>query len=154
RGVDRVLAPAHRQRRRLGRRADARGGEDELERRPLAELARDVELAAVALHDVLDDRKAEAGPARFARAAALDAIETLGQARQVRARDAGPGVAHRDLAAAVVGDAPLDVDAAALGRVADRVADEIAERAAQLGLVAGDLRTDTRRERDRVALGR
>ena len=59
------------------------------------------ELAAVALHHVLDDGQAQPGAAGLARAAAVDAVEALGQARQVLARDAQAGVADRDLAGTV-----------------------------------------------------
>src|SRR5262249_41532936 len=53
-----------------------------------ADRAVDVERAAMAVDDVLDDCKAEAGAAEFARTRGVDAIEPLGQARQVLARDA------------------------------------------------------------------
>ena len=91
-----------------GRRLDAANAhrrKDEPEARALVGLAGDVELAAVTLHHVLDDRQAEAGAARFARAAAVDAIEALGQAREMGSGDAAPAVDDGDLAAAVVGHA-------------------------------------------------
>ena len=102
-------------------------GKHEPEDRALARLAVDVELAAVALHDVLDDRQPEPGAAGLARAAAVDAIEALGQARQVLARDA------RAACRATANSPPpspstrqRDVDPAAVGRVADGVVDEVA----------------------------
>src|SRR4051812_45203825 len=65
-----------RRRRRGGLRLDIGGGRARLDAHPrrredqakggaLADLARDVELATMPLHDVLDDREAEAGAARF-----------------------------------------------------------------------------------------
>ena len=76
----------------------------------------------------------EPGAAGLARAAAVDAIEALGQARQMLARDAEAGVAHRELAARRRRrSCQRDVDAAAVGRVAHGVADEVADRALQLG---------------------
>ena len=66
------------------------------EYRALAELAVDVESAAVVAHDMLNDRKAEAGSAELARARRIDAIEALGQPRQKIARDARPVVANGD----------------------------------------------------------
>ena len=50
---------------------------------------------------VLDDREAEASAAGRARAAAVDAIEALGEPRQVLGRDADAGVGDREAAAAV-----------------------------------------------------
>ena len=50
--------------------------------------------AAVGLDDVLDDRQAEAGAAELARARLVDAVEALGQARQVLGRHADAGVAR------------------------------------------------------------
>ena len=63
---------------------------------PWPELALDVEPAAMAVDDVLDDGEAEPGAAQLARAGGIDAVEALGQARQMLARDAVAVVAHRD----------------------------------------------------------
>src|SRR5258708_9289299 len=60
------------------------------EGRALAELGIDGERAAMAVDDVLDDREPEPGAAERARAAGVDAIESLGQPRQVLARDPLP----------------------------------------------------------------
>src|SRR5215471_2549971 len=48
----------------------------------------DVERAAMAVEDVLHDGEAEAGAAELARPHGLDAVEALGQAWQMLARDA------------------------------------------------------------------
>src|SRR4051794_10757748 len=121
-------------RRRAGRRAHPQGGKDEPEGRALARLAVDVELTAMALHDVLDDRQSQPGAARLARAAAVDAIEALGEPRQVDACNPRTAVDDGDLAAAAVGALPRHGDPSAVRRVADRVADEVPERALQLAL--------------------
>ena len=60
----------------------------------------DVELRLVAQQHVLDDREAEAGAARRARPAAIDAIEALGQPRDVLRRDADAGVGDAERARA------------------------------------------------------
>ena len=49
----------------------------------LAQLAVNVQLRPVALQGVFDDGQAQAGATGFARAAAVDAVEALGQPRQV-----------------------------------------------------------------------
>jgi hypothetical protein len=59
-----------------------------------AEGALDVEKSAVAVEDVLDDREPEPGAAHFARARGIDAIESLGQSRQMLAGDALALVTH------------------------------------------------------------
>src|SRR5579875_2543670 len=66
------------------------------EDRALAELAVDVERAAVMGDDVLDDGKAEAGAAELAGAGRVDPVEPLGEPGQVLARDAVAMVAHGD----------------------------------------------------------
>src|SRR6185437_12151011 len=67
-------------------------GED----RAYAQLALDLERAAVMADNVLDDSKAEAGSAQLARARRIDAVETLGEPRQIVARNAGAGILDRD----------------------------------------------------------
>src|SRR5690606_13880012 len=77
----------------------------------LAELALDRETAAMAVEDVLYDGEAEAGAAQLARTAAIDAIESLGEARDVLGRNA----------LALVGDGHLRRDGRALlARIARR----------------------------------
>src|ERR1039457_7216795 len=68
--------------RRLGRR----GGNPDGDRRAFMHLALDPQHATVQLHDVLDDRQAQAGAAELARAGPIDAIESLGQARDIGGR--------------------------------------------------------------------
>lgn len=68
-----------------------RGGESAA----LARLRGDRQLAAVAQQDVLDDRQAEARALRLARTALVDAVETLGQARDVFGVDADAAVGYR-----------------------------------------------------------
>src|SRR6185295_19824534 len=66
------------------------------ERRALAEPARDLDLAAVRLGDVLDDREAEPGPPLLAGAPLVDPIEALEDARQGLLRDPDAGVLDLD----------------------------------------------------------
>src|SRR3954471_19874802 len=96
-----------------------------------AELARDLELRLMELQHVLDDRKAKAGAAGLARAARRDAVETLGQPRQVLCRNALAGVGYRKTPAECVGF-PAERDAPARWRVAHRVTDKVGERAVQI----------------------
>src|SRR5438477_9369624 len=65
-----------------------------------ARLALDAELAAVGHYQVLDDREPEPGAAELARARLVDAIEPLGDPRQIDRRNADARVDHvdRDLA--------------------------------------------------------
>jgi hypothetical protein len=84
--VSLTTGAAGRPRMRAGR-TRTRAGSSRRKREPLPG-SLSIELAAVALHHVLDDGQAQAGAAGLARAAAVDAVEALGQARQVLARDA------------------------------------------------------------------
>ena len=79
-----------------------RPGQADGEARARAFGAGDGQPAAVAVDDVLDDGEAEARAQPVARLLALDAVETLGQTRQVLAPDARPLVAHRDARIPVV----------------------------------------------------
>ena len=63
-------------------------GNTDREGRAHAGRAVDLQLGAVALRHVLDDRQAQPGAAGFARAAAVHAVEALGQPRNVLGRDA------------------------------------------------------------------
>src|SRR5690606_1568134 len=108
------------------------------EGRALAGCAADVDAPAVALRHVLDDGQPEAGAAGLARAAAIDAVEALGQARQVLGRDARAAVGDVELGPALLADAPARRDPAAAGRIAHRVAHEVGHGADELGLGARD----------------
>src|SRR5712691_8621268 len=103
-------------------------------------LAVDVEARLVARDSVLDDGQAQSRAAGFARAAAVDAVEALGQPRQMLRRDAGAGVLDGERRAAVVFP-PMDGHFAAWRRVPDRVADEVAERAGELAFRAQQIHT-------------
>ena len=107
----------HRVRVRALRRAVARctrrAGSRTVNVLPSPELARDFELGLVAQQHVLDDREAEPGAAGRARPAAIDAVEALGQPRNVLRRDADAGVGDREHARAVGVDAPRQRDRAA-----------------------------------------
>ena len=64
--------------------------------RALAGRALDVEPAAMAVDHVLDDGEAEAGAAELARARGVDAVEALGEPRQVAGRNAVALVGNGD----------------------------------------------------------
>src|SRR5258708_37402109 len=66
------------------------------EGRALAGRALDVEAAAVAVDHVLDDGEAEAGAAQLARARGVDAVEALGEPRQMVGGNAVALVADGD----------------------------------------------------------
>src|SRR5262245_37256793 len=107
------------------------------ERRALPEHALDRQAAAVPAGDVLDQGETEAGAALCPALAHVDAIEALGQPRQVVRGDAGAIVAHRDTSlAAPFGERERDVDALAGGRVFERVLDQVLEQADELVAVA------------------
>src|SRR5215471_13731505 len=74
----------------------ARGPQQDPEDGALADLAFDLEHAAMAVDDVLDDGKAEPGAAHRPRARGIDAVEALGEARYVLAPDPLAMVAHGD----------------------------------------------------------
>src|ERR1700730_18039126 len=78
------------------RRRGAVRAQEDSEHRAGAEGAVDIEKSAVAVEDVLDDREPEPGPAHFARARGVDAVEPLGQSRQVLAGDALALIPHGD----------------------------------------------------------
>jgi hypothetical protein len=73
---------------RPNRKGDLSERQLDAERRPFAHAAFDVHLAAVRLDDVLDDGEAEAGAAFVPRAAFVDAVEALEDARHGFRRDA------------------------------------------------------------------
>ncbi len=131
-----------------------RGRQANREPRALAGLALDHQIATVPLGHVLDDRQPEAGAAGVARAAGVDAVEALGEARQVLAGDAATVVGHGEFGASVGEGLPAELDAAALRRVANGVVEQVGERAAHFGLGPGDLRDAGVCRRDRVPTGR
>src|SRR6266851_631275 len=86
-----------------------------------ARRAVDGERRAVARERVFDDGEAEARAAGLARAAAIDAIEALGQARDVLRRDADARVLDLE-GRALVALAPAKAHDAPFRRIADGVA--------------------------------
>ncbi|MNM75540.1 hypothetical protein D3C81_873310 [compost metagenome] len=101
----------------------------------------------VARQDVLDDGQSQTGTARVARAAAVHAVEPLGQARDVLGCNAQPRIADRKHRMPV-GIAQPDRNPPAVRRVAHRVRHQIAQRRQQLALrpaqhhACVDLRSD------------
>src|SRR6516225_9138886 len=84
------------------------GGDDALGREVAGKSAANPECAlylergAVALQDMLDDGEAEAGATGRARAPGIDAIEALGEPRNVLRRDTHAGVADREVPALII----------------------------------------------------
>ena len=103
-------------------------------------LAVDCQPAAVAVEDVFDQRQTEPGSALGAAFGDIDAIEALGQSRQMFRRDARPVIAHADLPFGLAierrREFKLDVDALAGGAVFQRVLDQILEDADQFVVIA------------------
>ncbi len=118
------------------------------EGRAHAGLAANVELTTMALNHMLDDRQPESGSAGVARAAAVNAIEALGQPRQVFVRDAYAGIGDRQRAGAIGQQTPGHFHAAAVGGVAHRVVDQVGDGAGQFALASGQLRREVAVEVD------
>jgi hypothetical protein len=93
----------------------------------------------VALHHVLDDGQAQARAAGFARTAAVDAVEALGQARQVLGAMPGPVSVTRTRRPPSARSRQPALDAPPARGVAHRVAQQVGHGAEQLGAGAGDL---------------
>src|ERR1700730_4268152 len=117
------------------------------EHRAGAEGALDVEKSAVAVEDVLDDREPEPGPAHFARAGGVDAVEPLGQPWQMLAGDAFALITHSNrykggapgTAAAIGRPSPVRGryrDLAAGAAVFDRIVEEVLKELGELVAVA------------------
>ena len=71
------------------------GGDPDLEDRASAFAALDTNVAAMELHELVDEREADAAALVGARPGALDAVEALEEAWQLGRRDADAGVPHR-----------------------------------------------------------
>src|SRR3954468_24006858 len=95
------------------------------------QLALDSHRTTVVLDDVLHNRETKSGPAGLARAAGIDAVKALKQARQVLVRDAFAKVAHVKLNRFSVSlGAKLDLPAslAVLQRVFDQISEHLLDR--------------------------
>src|SRR5258706_5647071 len=122
-------------RQRHGSRHDPPRRKTRGESAALARIALDVERCLVPAQHVLDDREPEPGAAGGARAAAIDAVKTLGQPRNVLGRDADARIDHGEFRLVGRG-APGDAHLAAVGRVANGVGHQVAKRARDLALGA------------------
>ena len=96
----------------------------------------DFEVAVMFGQGVFGDGKAKAGAAVVAGAAGIDAVEALGQARQVFGGDAGAGVAYAETDVFFTFALQADADVAACGRVADGVEYQVAEGVVEVELAA------------------
>ncbi len=84
---------------------------------------------------VLDDGQAQAGAAGVGRAAGVDPVETLGEARDVLGLDARAAVLHRQVRALASRQQRMRISPPS-GAVLDRVEHQVGEGAAQLRLAA------------------
>src|SRR5437867_8158441 len=101
-----------------------RGERDrEVERRAVTDRALDPDLAPVHLHDLLNDREAQASPGNGLRGAAANAPETLEHVADLVLRDADAGIGDADKRETPV-DAAGERHRAAVGRVLDRVVED------------------------------
>src|SRR3989338_4711919 len=108
------------------------------ERAAFAEFALNLQACLMTGENMLDDGQPQPGAAGFARAAAVDAVETFGEARDVLRFDADAGVLYAKHGF-LVAQLPTQPDFAAFRRVADGVIDQIAEGAMQFILVAAQV---------------
>src|SRR5882672_10159134 len=122
--------------------------------------ALDFEASLVPREGVLDDRQPQAGASSFSRAAAIHAVEALGEARDVLGVDADPGVLDREFRA-VLRTPPDEAHLAPRGGIANGVAGKVAEGAGDLGFRSHEIESRVgvkrdslaaRRERDSLAL--
>src|SRR5690606_41644877 len=91
-----------------------------------------MKLRAVPLQHVLDDGKTESRAAALARARVVDAIETLGEPRDVLGGNADAGVLHAHRRTVLLQE-PAYRDRAVLRRVAHGIDDQVGKRAVDLG---------------------
>src|SRR5690349_3177226 len=82
---------------------------------------------------MFDDGQAQARAPGLARAAAVHAVEALGEAGNVLGFDADARVFHREFGA-LLGASPYQAHLAPRRRITDGVARKVAERAGELGL--------------------
>src|SRR3954469_22179889 len=113
-----------------------RPGQRYRDRRAHAERRLDVEPAAVAEHDMLDDGEAEAGAADRAAAPRIDPVEALGQAGDMGGGNAFALVDHAD--PEQIGRPVLkpNADRRPGSAVSERVDHEVVQHLAELDLVA------------------
>src|SRR5450759_2787282 len=113
------------------KRSDTAGWKDDPEDRALAQRAFNFQLGTVALGYMLDDGQAQPGAAGVARAAAIDPVKTLGQARQMFWRNAGSAVLHGKLSPVVRQQARSHGNFTPARRVTNGVTDQVAHGADQ-----------------------
>src|SRR6266851_2729471 len=121
-------------------------GQSEADRedRTLTQLAGDVEPPAMSVDDVLDDRQTQSGTSHRAGARRIDAVEALGETRQMFATNALAVIAHRDGDERWPGGPAIDprryFDRRALVTVFDSVVEKVLEHLRQLVRLAHNLR--------------
>src|SRR5207247_6929598 len=119
-----------------GVRAFGRERDREVEGRAVTDGAFHPDLAPVHLHDLPNDREAEASPGNRLRGTAAYPTEAFEDVPDLVLGDADAGVGHADQDVASVGAAGQD-DSSALGRVLHRVVDDVADDLDQPVAVAG-----------------
>jgi len=107
----------------------------------------------MAIGDSLDDCQSQARSAGIARAAAVNAIEALGDTGHMFGRDADSRIAHCKPTFVVTGS-PADGDGSTIGGVADRVGDQVAQGAFNFGRCSKQPRGPFELEADFVTPGR
>ena len=119
-----------------GRKTDGEGA-------ALSQGAFDMQPAAMAIEDMLDDGQPQSGAAAFPTALHIDTIKTLGQARDRLAGDSLPVILDgsenlsQRIAPALAGRAPeMDAHRTALAAIFDRVVDQVLEHLDQLVAIA------------------
>src|SRR5256886_6276146 len=108
----------------------------EVEGRAVTDGAFHPDLAPVHLHDLLNDREAEASPGDGLRGAAADPTEAFEDVPDLVLGDADAGVGDADQDVASVGSAGQG-DGPALGRILHRIVDDVADNLDQPVAVAG-----------------
>src|SRR5690242_15973062 len=98
----------------------------ERERRSRAGRALDGNAAVHGFHEVFHDRKAEAGSAKLARTAGVDAIEALENPRKMFRRDAGACIGNADAHGSIL-HLGAHAHARAFRAVLERIIDEISD---------------------------
>src|SRR6187399_784819 len=109
------------------------------ERAAAAFCAVDLEPPAMPMQRVFDDCEPQSRAAGLARAARIDAVEALGQTRQMLGGNARAGVAYGEMAARLVRP-PADLHGAVWRRVLGGVVHEVRERGLHHGFVADETR--------------
>ena len=114
-------------------------GEPGTETTAFARFADNLQLRLMASQDMLNDGEAQAGTTGFTRTAAIYAIKTFRQARNMLGFNTDAAVLHRKYPLPVT-NRPIQGDFAAVDGIAYSIADEITKSATQLVHASQQLR--------------